>query len=92
MLRSPRKMTTFEAKTPILVTSSDRSALSELLTAINAKSNELTKRPPEVSSALSFIGGVRIGARALIDPKWRPMVWLYHSPIPVGRKGGNLLV
>ncbi len=30
-----------------------------------AQSNELSRGPPEVSSALSFIGGVHIGARAL---------------------------
>ncbi len=33
-------------------------------------------------SPLSFVGEAHIGARALLD-----MVWLYHSPIPVGRRG-----
>ena len=39
-----------------------------------------------MATALSFIGGVHIGARALLDPK---LIWfgLYHSPIPVGRRG-----
>jgi hypothetical protein len=32
------------------------------------QSIQLTRGPPE-SSALSFIGGVHIGARALLDPK-----------------------
>jgi hypothetical protein len=32
------------------------------------------------------MGGVHIGARALLDPKI-DMVWLYHSPIPVGKRG-----
>jgi hypothetical protein len=38
-------------------------------------------RAPQVSSALSFIGGVHVSAKAL------DMVWLNRSPIPVGRRG-----
>ncbi len=34
-----------------------------------------------VSSALLLVGGVHIGARALLD-----VVWLYRSPIPVGSR------
>ncbi len=47
-------------------------------------SKELT-RALWVSSALSFIGGVHIGARALHQKL--DMVWLYRSPISVGRRG-----
>jgi hypothetical protein len=42
-------------------------------------------RAPWVSSALSFIGWVHIGKSAAC-PKF-DMVWLHHSPIPVGRRG-----
>ncbi len=50
-----------------------------------AQSDELTRGPRLVSSALSFIRGVHIGARALhvLNLIW---VWLNRSPIPVGRK------
>jgi hypothetical protein len=41
---------------------------------------------PRVSSALSFIAGVHIGARAL-HVLICDMVWLNRSPIPVGRRG-----
>ncbi len=34
-------------------------------TTVPPQSNELTRGPPRVSSALSFIGGVHTGARAL---------------------------
>jgi hypothetical protein len=51
------------------------------------KSNELTGGP----SALSFIGRVRIGARALLDPK---LIWFgYITRLSQwGRGGGYLLV
>ncbi len=38
------------------------------------------------SSALLFIGGVYISARAMHVPKF-DMLWLNLSPIPVGRRG-----
>ncbi len=51
---------------------------------IYSQSNKLTR----VCSALSFIGGDHIGARALLDTtRYIDMVWLYDSPIPVGRRG-----
>jgi hypothetical protein len=40
-----------------------------------------------LSSALSLIRGVPIDSRALLDKHIFDMVWLYHSPISVGRKG-----
>ncbi len=43
-------------------------------------------RAPWVSSVLLFIGGVHIGARVLLYPTLI-LVWLYHSHIPVGRRG-----
>jgi hypothetical protein len=39
-----------------------------------------------VSSALSFVGGVHIGLELAAWHKFE-MVWLYRSPIPVGRRG-----
>ncbi len=52
-----------------------------------SQSNELTRGPPElISSALSFIGSVHIGAKALHLLNLI-MVWLCRSPIPVGRRG-----
>jgi hypothetical protein len=39
--------------------------------------------------SFSLIGRVQIGARALLVID---MVWLYHSPFPVERRGGILLV
>ncbi len=51
MLINPRRMTTFEGKTPILVTSFGQITSVwglELITAVKAQSNELTRRPPEL--------------------------------------------
>ncbi len=53
----------------------------------SAQSNDwLIWRAHWVSSSLSFIKGVHISARALLDInlKW---IWLYRSHIPVGRRG-----
>jgi hypothetical protein len=50
-------------------------------------SNELNKRAPWISSTLSIIGRVHIGARALHVLNLIGMVWLHRSPIPVGRRG-----
>jgi len=49
-------------------------------------SNELTRRPPEFNSTLSFTGRVHIGARAL---HVLTFIWFgnYRTPIPVGRRG-----
>jgi hypothetical protein len=38
----------------------------------SSQNNEITGGPPEVSSAISLIGGVHIGARALLNPK---LIW-----------------
>jgi hypothetical protein len=43
-------------------------------------------RDHRVSSALSFIGGVYIGAKSVAWHKF-DMVWLYRSPISAGRRG-----
>jgi hypothetical protein len=49
---------------------------------VTIQSNELTR----VSSALSFIGGVHIGARALLDPK---LIWfVYHTRLSQCGGGG----
>ncbi len=52
----------------------------------STQSNEVTRGHHWVSPALSFIGGVHIGPRALLDKKF-DMVWLCRSPIQVGRRG-----
>jgi hypothetical protein len=57
------------------------------------QSNELTREenPSELrygSSALSFMGEVFIGARALHACPEFDKVWLYRPPISVGRRGG----
>ncbi len=46
--------------------------------------------PPELVSALSFIGGVHIGARALHVLN---LIWFgYGFAYPSGEEGGNFLV
>jgi hypothetical protein len=39
-----------------------------------------------------YIGGVHIGARALLANNIIYMVWINRSPITVGKRGGILLV
>jgi hypothetical protein len=60
-----------------------------VLHRILPQSNEA---PPHwVSSSLWLIGGVHIGARALLDIQLTWFGWLYRLPIPVGEEMGILL-
>jgi hypothetical protein len=43
----------------------DNIRIGKVILMSRSQSNELTRGPPEVSSALLFIGGVHIGTRAL---------------------------
>ncbi len=54
------------------------------------QSNELTREPPRVSSALSFIVGIHIGARALHVLNFYGLA--ISLAYPSGEEGGNLLV
>jgi hypothetical protein len=56
------------------------------------QSKELTRGPPPVSSALSFIGGVHNRRKTTLCPKFYT-VWLNLSPTyPSGEEGGNFFV
>jgi hypothetical protein len=57
---------------------------------MEAQSNELTRGPPELISALSFIGGDHIGARGLhvLNLKW----FGYIARLSQWEGGGNFLV
>jgi hypothetical protein len=53
-------------------------------------SNESTREPPQVISALSFIGGVHIGERAL---RVINLIWFgYFARLSQWKGGGNFLV
>jgi hypothetical protein len=62
---------------------------------IPAVSNELTRGPPDselVKHFCLYIGGVHHRRKSATCPKYG-MVWLYPSPLQVGRRaGGNFLV
>ncbi len=58
---------------------------------VKSQSTELTRGPPEFSSAL-YLQGEFTSRKSAARPKF-DVVWLYRSPIPVGRGGGvNFLV
>ncbi len=62
-----------------------RFSISVASIRVKARSKELTRGPPRVSSALSFIGGSTHRRKSAACPKF-DLVWLNLSPIPVGRR------